>query len=57
MAWVSKNADGDEIKAEAGKASVTIKTEGGNAVRYTNCTPGDHIFAMLAKAAREHIRT
>ena len=56
MAWVSKNADGDEIKAETREASVTVKTDGGDAVRHTGCTPGDHIFSKLAKAARKHTR-
>lgn len=55
--WVSKNAEGDEIKAESGKASVTVATKGGNAIRYSGCLPGDHIFAKLAKAAREHVAT
>lgn len=54
MAWVSKTKDGETIIAEAGGARVEVAVRGGNVTAYRNCTPGDHIFAKLAKAAREH---
>lgn len=54
MAWVSKSLDGQYIKAESKGASVTVETIGGNAVLWSNCKPGDNIFAKLVKEARYH---
>jgi hypothetical protein len=57
MAWVSKNAEGDLIKAETAKAEVVVETRGGNVVYLRGCKHYDETFRRLVRAAREFIAT
>lgn len=57
MAWVSKNAEGDLIKAETAGAEVVVETRGGNVVYLRGCKPYDETFRRLVRVAREFIAT
>lgn len=57
MAWVSKNAEGDLIKAETAKAEVVVETRGGNVVYLRGCKHYDETFRHLVRAARQFMAT
>jgi uncharacterized protein (DUF1697 family) len=54
MSWISKTLDGETVIAELGNARVEVFVRSGNVFFYKGCIPGDHIFARLVKAARQH---